>query len=156
MTRSKNIYCLMSGNGLPMLFGNFYEARAYCIDLKNLPDFDPDQDPERHLFREQVLEDWSRADREECSKGAMPRFYKQFDVLKKEPNEITFSSDDYTTTPLSSECVPACFHIHSRTHPPCSIFSPSPLSLGLPDPVPSPYHHLVSHAYLHPTLSEDR
>ncbi|KAL8678598.1 MAG: hypothetical protein Q9186_005061 [Xanthomendoza sp. 1 TL-2023] len=62
-------------------------------DLKNAPDFDPDQDPEKEFFTYDV-HTWVRADEHESLRGVKPRVYErlylpitdELDMYRKEPS----------------------------------------------------------------------
>ena len=53
-----------------------------ALDLKNVPDFDPDQDGEAQFYINDAINAWIKADQEECAKGANPRLYKSLDISK--------------------------------------------------------------------------
>jgi len=69
-----------------------------ALDLKNMPDFDPDQDGEAEYFSDDVLDAWVMLD-EECSKGARPRLYESLDISNQ--TGATIYSKDYDPTPIT-------------------------------------------------------
>ncbi|KAL8847611.1 MAG: hypothetical protein Q9221_007341 [Calogaya cf. arnoldii] len=50
-----------------------------ALDIKNLLDWDPDQDPEQDLFTDDVYA-WVRRDEHETLRGTRPRFYTRLDI----------------------------------------------------------------------------
>ena len=70
-----------------------------AFDLKNTPDFDPDQDHEAEFYTNDIVDAWIKADEEECTKGAKPRLYERMNI----PNETksTIYSKNYDTSPIN-------------------------------------------------------
>jgi len=61
-------------------YGSDFDLDA--LDLKNAPDFDPDQDGEAQFYVNDAINAWIKADHEECAEGAKLRLYKSLDISK--------------------------------------------------------------------------
>ena len=59
-----------------------------ALDMKNLPDFDPDQDGEAEFYTNDAINAWIKTDQEECAKGAKPILFEKLNiVMKNMPSE---------------------------------------------------------------------
>ena len=75
-----------------------FDFDPYALDLKNTPDFDPDQDPDAAFYEESVVHKWIRLDDQQCAQGPKPRLYEWVPVSNKTQAQIY--SADYDPSPL--------------------------------------------------------
>ncbi|KAL9126198.1 MAG: hypothetical protein Q9217_004716 [Psora testacea] len=68
-----------------------------ALDLKNTPDFDPNQDHEAGFYTDDV-DVWIKADKEGSIRGARPRLYEKLNI-SKEKDPAVIQPQDYDTPP---------------------------------------------------------
>ena len=71
------------------------------LDLKNTPDFDPDQDHEAKFYTDDI-DTWIKADEEETIKGARPRLYERLNVIKETHPDV-IQSKDHDMSPITCQ-----------------------------------------------------
>lgn len=84
----------LSEMGLPAMRAGF---DLDALDLKNLPDYDPDNSEEAGFYSAEALYAWIKADQEACVKGARPTSCELFDA-PRQPRHRMSSADQSEST----------------------------------------------------------
>lgn len=110
-----------------------YDVDFDALDLKNLPDYDPDMDPEKSFYTNDVINGWIMADQEECAKGAKIRLYETLDIPSDHP--AGSYSEAHKESPMTRAFTPLPpSTLHQLIFPlTCSILTTSAQPPNLPN-----------------------
>ncbi|KAL8653410.1 MAG: hypothetical protein Q9226_003861 [Calogaya cf. arnoldii] len=73
---------------------DYDEADNDAFDLKNTPDFDPDQDWEAQFYLDEH-DAWIKSDERESLSGARPRLYEKSSIPRGEHEQLVLHSEKY-------------------------------------------------------------